>query len=553
MGENARLRIRSSIVVLFLVLSSSYSGAETIHESETIDTNTVWTAAGNDHIVIGYVWVSAGVSLTIEDGCTVRFDQGAYMSVYGSLNASGSSGILFTCRDSVHEWRGLWFYGGSDGTLKHCTIEYASHSSGYGIHTNGAFPEVENCVIRDNRIGVYATNTASPSLSAPNVIQDNSLVGVKFINCTDPVVSHQTITGHSGTYGAIHVYQSGEFTLGEGNDITGNAWGVTMDISSYPSAASYGNIPTTGNENDDGMQVYGGSTNENIFWRDVGADYIVTSAPTLSAGDTLTVEDGATLRFEQGMYIYVYGILNAEGTEGGGIRFTRRDSTDAWRGLFYYGSSGGTLEHCTIEHATHSNGYAIYASDTDSLRLSSCTLRNNFYGFRGIGGSPEFIANNTITGNSYGVYLTDGCIPVFGDTLPEWNDIHENIVYDFVNDQVDSVLAPYVYWGNIIEVILQMGIYDHRDDSSLGLVMYEPWTNIEHDTLFYSYTPGDANGDGVIDCLDVEYLVEYLFFSGPAPDPLEDGDANSSGDVTPADISFIVKHFIHQGPEGSNR
>ncbi|OYD16278.1 hypothetical protein CH333_03810, partial [candidate division WOR-3 bacterium JGI_Cruoil_03_44_89] len=134
-----------SLVVVSMLLGTALAWADTIHENETITTNTTWTAAGNDHIVTGYVQVSSGVTLTIEDGCIVKFDNGASISVYGTLNATGTSSILFTRRDPADEWYGLWFYSGSSGTLEYCTIEYATYSTGYGIYANGAFPTIEHC------------------------------------------------------------------------------------------------------------------------------------------------------------------------------------------------------------------------------------------------------------------------------------------------------------------------------------------------------------------------------------------------------------------------
>jgi hypothetical protein len=62
---------------------------------------------------------------------------------------------------------------------------------------------------------------------------------------------------------------------------------------------------------------------------------------------------------------------------------------------------------------------------------------------------------------------------------------------------------------------------------------------------------GDANGDGVINSADVVYLINYLFRSGPAPDPLEAGDANCDGVVDPADVVYLLNYLFRDGPAPS--
>jgi hypothetical protein len=58
---------------------------------------------------------------------------------------------------------------------------------------------------------------------------------------------------------------------------------------------------------------------------------------------------------------------------------------------------------------------------------------------------------------------------------------------------------------------------------------------------------GDANSDGVVDPADVVYLINYLFRSGPAPDPLQAGDANCDGVVDPADVVYLINYLFRNG------
>jgi hypothetical protein len=59
--------------------------------------------------------------------------------------------------------------------------------------------------------------------------------------------------------------------------------------------------------------------------------------------------------------------------------------------------------------------------------------------------------------------------------------------------------------------------------------------------------PGDFNKDSFIDVGDVVYGVNYLFKSGPAPDPLDSGDSNCDKTVTVGDLVFIINYLFKGG------
>jgi hypothetical protein len=63
------------------------------------------------------------------------------------------------------------------------------------------------------------------------------------------------------------------------------------------------------------------------------------------------------------------------------------------------------------------------------------------------------------------------------------------------------------------------------------------------------YLCGDANGDGIVDIADVVYLIDYLFISGPVPEPSVAGDANCDGMVDVADIVYLINSLFLGGSE----
>lgn len=59
---------------------------------------------------------------------------------------------------------------------------------------------------------------------------------------------------------------------------------------------------------------------------------------------------------------------------------------------------------------------------------------------------------------------------------------------------------------------------------------------------------GDLNGDGSIDIGDVVFSINYLYKSGPAPDPLEIGDCNCDQVVDLGDVVYLINYLFKDGP-----
>ncbi len=61
-----------------------------------------------------------------------------------------------------------------------------------------------------------------------------------------------------------------------------------------------------------------------------------------------------------------------------------------------------------------------------------------------------------------------------------------------------------------------------------------------------SYVCGDVNGSGDVNVADAVYLINFVFKSGPAPDPMQAADANNDTQVNIADAVFLI-NFIFNG------
>lgn len=67
-------------------------------------------------------------------------------------------------------------------------------------------------------------------------------------------------------------------------------------------------------------------------------------------------------------------------------------------------------------------------------------------------------------------------------------------------------------------------------------------------TAVCQYIRGDANGDGRIDIGDIVFLINNIFKSGQAPNPLTRGDANCDGRVNVGDPVYLLNYIFKMGP-----
>src|SRR5579872_5695452 len=102
------MRIRT--LSLAALLLCALSAAADTNVSGTIASNTTWALANSPYVVTGTVTVNAGVTLTIEAGTTVKFNNsGQALNINGVLVANGTSAAPITFTSSLGSpSRGSW-------------------------------------------------------------------------------------------------------------------------------------------------------------------------------------------------------------------------------------------------------------------------------------------------------------------------------------------------------------------------------------------------------------------------------------------------------------
>jgi len=79
---------------------------------------------------------------------------------------------------------------------------------------------------------------------------------------------------------------------------------------------------------------------------------------------------------------------------------------------------------------------------------------------------------------------------------------------------------------------------------------YGSGSSSDYATIKYSpcVKAGDANGDGSVLLPDIVSIINFLFRSAPAPNPLCRGDANGNGTVLLPDIIYLINSIFKSGP-----
>ena len=369
---SSALYLRSPKVVL----------ADTIYVSGAISTNTTWTA-GNLYVVQGDVTVAQGVSLTIEPGVIVKFQDNARLIVNGVLNARGTAGnqIVFTSyKDDTHggdtngdgsasapapnDWGWIEFRDSSvdsQNFLEHCSFRYGG--------------EIYNSWSGSTYRGVVYLASASPTIS----------------QCT---------FSHNGTY-AIGI-DTGSFPTVTGNTFTGNGT--------------------------NGIGVYGGTISTAGTWTSTDYPYVPDGDIAVAEGASLTISPGVVVKGKTNTRLIVNGVLDARGTTSDQIVFTSykddahggdtngdgattSSSPGDWRHIWFsnpgvhsvleyvvvrYGGYGGymvrsngaylTLQHALLEYSSGDGLYIYHESDDPDVTVRYCTFRlNNGSGVRVVG------------------------------------------------------------------------------------------------------------------------------------------------------------------------
>lgn len=150
-------------------------------------------------------------------------------------------------------------------------------------------------------------------------------------------------------------------------------------------------------------------------WAQSGSPYLVQGIITIPDGQTLTIEPGCDIKFEDSCKLIVDGRLLAQGSVSDSIIFTATDTTLGWFGIdFLYPeltNDTSVFTYCRFDHAKNGPdlnqcGGAFYISDYGKVKITHCLIRDN-----------------SVLSNGGGIYVSDGS-PVI-----QFNEFRNNSAY----------------------------------------------------------------------------------------------------------------------------
>lgn len=292
----------------------------------------------------------AGVTISVNPGTVLMFDQSAYLEIgytqTASFFANGTAidSIRFISGATAAYWGhnegnmgGLWFGSSTTGnsSLQYCVIDSATT----GIYATDASLTISNCRITNNQQNGITFDYASPKDSAGflnNVITKNGAYG---ITIRAPKLGNLSGTG----------------------SVAGNALG--------------------------GIFVEGDYVESSATWKKHDAPYIVKGTVAIGSekgAPAVTIMPGAKFELLQEAYFEIgysnAGALIANGTATDSIVFTSHNDGVFWgysgdnAGGLWVGDGAATttsFTYCIIEKATA----GVYLDMAATVK--NCTIRNN--------------------------------------------------------------------------------------------------------------------------------------------------------------------------------
>ncbi len=339
--------------------------------------------------------VKDGAILNIVPGNVLVFDKGAGIEVgktsAGFLVADGTVDrpLIFTAADPAAgpgAWAGLYFgpYTDAASSLNNCTVQLGGKEFAGNVEIKDAEISIQNSTIEQSgQSGIYCDGDARFSLFTGNTLKLNSQYPIRI--------------------GAQSV-------------------GALTDATEY-----LGNTI-------DKIAVYGTEVTEDVTWKNLGLDYIVSGTVVVGEGAHMTIAPGDTVYFNTGAGIEIGGTGAATFTADGAddpILFAGADGA-TWAGLKLLGgtTAASQIRNCTINDVGGSGilggiHFVDCQAVINSSEISNCSVTGVY--FDGAAYALEF-EDNLITGNKFPVAINGnylGFLSANNDFSGNTNDVFQ--------------------------------------------------------------------------------------------------------------------------------
>ncbi|MFA6261868.1 MAG: right-handed parallel beta-helix repeat-containing protein [Bacteroidia bacterium] len=435
------------ILLLCIGVSFFMNSRAATNVSGSISANATWLLANSPYIVTSSISISPGITLTIENGVVVQFNDGYGMSVLGTLNATGTVFTSSSAMPSAGKWTTLNIgdpMSAGSVTMISCQVSYGQYISVnkgtfvtngtsisnfqyYGVLINGlsynvasanltggTINNIGQACIRINQGGSFSTNGTNLSNSNYGVFTQwspfspSSLTGGTISGMTqaaiytnyDSLVTLTSVTINSCLRGLF--LNNSRISL-SGCTITGCTTPIEYenpsDLTILGTANSF-----TGNTNSV-VHINHSSLYKTMILPTIDLPYYFQHYYTIYNGGKLVLSDENILKFYSNGINVHEGKLIANASSGKLIYFTSyRDDN--------IGGDANNDGNATGPEMRNWSGITFSSGSIDS----ACILRRVAIRFADHGVSinraSPLIDECTFNNNYFGVYATDDSYPV---------------------------------------------------------------------------------------------------------------------------------------------
>lgn len=207
-------------------------------------------------------------------------------------------------------------------------------------------------------------------------------------------------------------------------------------------------------------------------------------------------------------------------------------------------NSFGLVAYSTAWHQTYGLGDIFFGFDGIEYQYAIRVNTGNIYQvdtYMGITYKP---------GTFYGTLIADQVGPYRITSGTEIGQATTTLTYE---DGLET--NPFVGDGNtyILEFSFNSSLiseFSSASTISFSVTLESGYDLIQKTvTLIPEYICGDVNNDGVVNILDIIFLIDYKFKGGPAPEIMASADVNSDGVINILDIIYLIDYKFKGGPE----
>ena len=370
------------------------------------------------YLLQGDVNVEPDVTLTIDPGAILKAEQGAGLTIQGTLQAVGTMTdpiVLTDERDDTAGgdtngdgsasspapgwWQGLHIRDDGSATLAHADIRYGGEGT-FGGTRNLLITSTGNVTLSDSfirsssRSGIEIINSTGNHTITNTVVEDNANAGLALANAGGMLdISNNAFTDNPTGIDVAGTATATQNTQIDSNTMTGGDRGIRL---ADPDVAPTIQGNTIVGTSIAPLAVAGGTIDENAAW-DADETYVIEGDVNVAAGVALTVPAGAVVKAWIGQQLNVSGDLNVPGTAGDPVVFTeyRDDSVGGdtngdgsasspapgwWQGLHIRDDGSATLAHADIRYGgegTFGGTRNLLITSTGNVTLSDSFIRSS--------------------------------------------------------------------------------------------------------------------------------------------------------------------------------